>query len=295
MIYASLPTTFLMLQIGDWASTYSEETPKVYSNFVEYFSINFSNYCRILAFVLAFLMLRKTEKRKYVLPISLNLFAFALLTQIVNAIICTSRSMLFELIALLPSMYLFFLDDISQRKKYFVNIFFVAFLALTFFLFVDVTISRFDTRGPLNSFLSYSGQAPIVFNTQVYGTLDHFLYGDYTLGKLYGVDYVSPSELGGKWETRFYTFVGWLYIDWGVLGSLLIGCAMSLFFYFFIEREKYSVADVFFIFSYYVFLLKGIFVIGRSYITSIVVTITMYVIMKVFLDRQIVKKDENYV
>jgi len=281
-IKISIPVASFMIKLGDWASLYREETPVIHSNFIEYASILFTSYTRLLAFILGILMLRKMQSSLYNC-IAILLILTGVITQIFSAIICTSRSMIFELFVLLPGIYLFFYQSIAKEKKRIVNILVVLFTVYVCGLFIDVTVSRFESRGIYDSLLSYLGQAPIVFNTQMFGLLDRFLYGDYTLGNLYGVKSFSPSMIGGLWDVRFYTFVGWLYVDWGGVGTILVGLLLNLLFFFFIKKKTLYVSDIFILFSYYLFLIKGVFVIGRSYIIQIIASFVIFFILK-FLD-----------
>ena len=284
VIYSSYSIVSFLVEFGDWEVSYREDSLVRYSNFIEYNSIIFTNYTRILAFVVGFLMLRKGEKSSVIYIIACCLILAASVTQIFNAIISTSRSMIFELIILLPAMYLFFCRQIDKKINQIINILFVVIFFFALYFFIDVTISRFESRGTYDSVISHFGQAPIVFNTQMYGQLDHFLWGEYTLGKLFENAGIVPASIGGLWDVRFYTFVGWLYVDWGGLGVVFFGVLLGLFFFFFIKKRKYDVSDLFLLFSYYTFLLKGVFVIGRSYIITIVSTVVIYLLLKGFVD-----------
>lgn len=284
VIYASFPAVSFLIEFGDWESAYREDSVVRYSNFFEYFSIMFTNYTRILAFVVGFLMLRKGEKSyiNYIIASCLVLFASA--TQIFNAIVSTSRSMIFELIVLLPAMYFFFYQQIEKKINRVVSVLFVVIFFFALYFFIDVTISRFESRGTYDSVISYFGQAPIVFNTQMYGRLDRFLFGEYAFGKLFDNSNIIPASIGGLWGTRFYTFVGWLYVDWGGWGVAFWGVAIGVIFFFFIKKKTYDVSDLFLLFSYYTFLLKGVFVIGRSYIITIISTCAIYLFFKGVID-----------
>lgn len=279
-IKISIPFASLMLQLGDWAASYREETPVIYSNFIEYVAILFTSYTRLLALILGVLMFRKYQLLKYKY-IAFFLILSGIVTQIFSAIICTSRSMIFEIFLLLPAIYLFFYNDIDNKRKKIINTVILLSLLYVLHFFIDVTISRFESRGIFDSMLSYMGQAPIVFNTQMFGILDHFLYGDYTLGNLYGIKSFSPLSIGGLWGTRFYTFVGWLYVDWGEIGTIICGLLLNLCCYLFIKKKSFDISDVYILFSYYLFLIKGVFVIGRSYVIQIIAIVIIYFVLKI--------------
>ena len=284
VIYSSIPVVSFLLEYADWDVAYREDTLVRYSNAIEYYSILLTNYSRILAFIVGFLLLRKKFNSHFSVIVGVILILMSSITQIFSAIVSTSRSMIFEMLILMPAIYFFFCRQYSKRINFIGWILIVIIFFCSLYFFVDVTISRFEGRGTYDSVISYFGQAPIVFNTQMYGLIDPFLYGEYTLGKLFSNSNIAPASIGGLWDARFYTFVGWLYIDWGGVGIVVLGVALGCLFFFFIKKRKYAVSDLFLLFSYYSFLLKGIFVIGRAYIITIVSTLIIYLFLKFFVD-----------
>ena len=105
------------------------------------------------------------------------------------------------------------------------------------------------------------------------------------MGRLFGGRSISPSELGGSWGSGFYTFVGWLFIDWGVGGTIVVVSVIALITNQIMRKKIYSIADLFIVFFVYYTLLQGVFVIGRSYIYNIVIAVVIYWFVELFFEK----------
>jgi len=280
----SVPSAINLAKSGNWADSYAQDSLRVDSNIVEYIAINFCSYFRILAIIVGFSLLREKKNRKKAV-LAYFLISSAALTGITSAILSTSRSMIFSTIMIIISIYIFYNKNIAKNRKRFIGTFFVIVLIITASLFVDISVSRFASRSIEDELLSYSGQAPIVFNAQLATKIDRYMFGQYAFGRIFDNSSFTPRMIGGTWDTRFYTFIGWIFIDWGPVGVLLLGLIAKLYFSNIVNRPKYNISDVYLLFSYYSFLQRGVFVIGRNEWYMIVSTIMIYLFLKYIAER----------
>jgi len=281
-----LPTLITMVQAGNWSESYGEGSVLPYNNFIEYFATNFCSYLRILAIIVGFSMMRDDNyKKRHIIPIALLGVAGG--TAISDAILSTSRSMLYDIAILVLMVYVFFYSQMEKNKKRFVTVITSIAAVAILALFVNITISRFSSRGTMDFVLSYLGQAPVVFNSQVVGTVDKFSYGYYAFGQLFSNESFNQMEVGGTWDARFYMFTGWIYLDWGPVGLLMIGIIVAYALDKLVKKKEYVISDLYLLFSYLLILLKGVFVIGRGYCYNIVASVFIYIILKIFFDKYV--------
>lgn len=279
-----LPTLISMIQAGNWAQTYGEASVLPYNNHLEYFATNFCDYFRVLAVLVGFSMMRKKEciERNYTPYI---LIATAVATALSDAILSTSRSMIFEIGLLVLVVYIFFYKNVEKNKKRFISIIAIIALGAILALFMSITVSRFESRGTNTYMLSYLGQAPIVFNTQIVGSINKLSWGYFEFGRLFDSTPFNQTIVGGMWGQRFYMFVGWIYLDWGVIGVFCGGIIIALIFGKVVAKKSYQMSDLYLLFSLMLIYLKGVFVIGRSYCLNIVATLLIYLILRVFFEK----------
>lgn len=278
-----LPKALALLSSGNWFENrnalYSGEQLIPYSNYFEYLAIQFTGYSQILALIVGFVILRNKGNR----VLGITLIVLPTITEILNGMITSSRAQIIYIVMILFSMYLFFTNDLGKNNKRFFII--TGCLGAYYILqyIIAVTVSRFGSSASSNSFVDYLGQPPLVFNYGVFPITKH-LWGEYTLGKLWGAE-VYQNSIGGNWGSGLYTFVGWLYIDWGVIGTILLVLLVSFFVSRVICKKEYNISDLYFIFFFYHTLIKGAFVIGRSYIYNILGFFVIYLFVKFFVEK----------
>jgi hypothetical protein len=112
------------------------------------------------------------------------------------------------------------------------------------------------------------------------------MLGAFGFGRLIGLypDF-QASQIGGTWGTAFFTFVGWLYIDWGPIGTIIISLILAFFWDNYIKRKEWHISDIFLFFCYYDFLLNGVFVVGRNYGYSFTANIIIYLLMHFLFEK----------
>lgn len=282
-----LPSIISLFASGNWAmnryNLYLGEMTFPYSNTFELIVMNATDYFRLMALVVSFAILREegVQKKKYI--IAFSGIISAVVSMLCSAIYTSSRGTVVNTFILVIALYCFFQNDFEKNKKrYFIIIASLGVAAVIPYL-LEVTISRFTT-GASSAVISYFGQAPIVFSSGVWD-INKYMYGDFAFGKLFGHSSFSEASIGGTWDNGFYTFVGWLFIDWGPIGVLLLGVLIALITNRFMRKQEYLISDVYLIMFFYSTLLQGVFVIGRSYCYTMVVSFVIYFIFKVFFDK----------
>ena len=278
-----IPHIRRLYSLGNWMENRNElYSGALFSNhkWYEYCALQFTGYTTVLALVLGFALIRNREHSKLGI---LTLIAAAVSNGF-SSIYQSSRGGILNLVLLIVVLYIFFYNDLENNKKRAITVIsFAGIIAIMPYL-IDVTVSRFTSSGSINSIVNYFGQPPVVFNTGVFPISQH-LYGRYAFGKLFGPDGFAPSQIGGSWGTGFYTFVGWLYIDWGLAGTPIVTIIISAITIYFIQKKKYCIADLYIIFFMYYSLLQGVFVIGRNYCYNIVMSVAIYIFVKLFFDK----------
>ena len=270
-----------IIRSGAWAVNRkfmaSEEAVYPYHNFLEKIIINCTSYFRILALIVGMLLIQGDEDKRlgYLTVIA------ASVCEVCTDLYVSSRGLLATYILLLIALFMFFFPELTKKNRIRIVLIGVVAGVLIFPYLIDITINRFTTSSNI-SLIYYFGQPPYGFAREVQD-LKYHLYGRFAFGTLFG-DVKFPAEFS-SWVHGFYTFVGWLYADWGYIGTIIIGIIVAMYFSSKINKEKYSMADLFLVFSYYKLLVEGVFTIGRTKSNMIVITIFIYLILKCVMDK----------
>lgn len=246
----------------------------------QYYALQFVEYTKLLGMVLGFLILRSGKRS----ALGLTAIIISCISTILSAMYQSSRGAIVNVVLLLFAMLLFFYREMSDNKKRLIIICLLLGIVMVIPYMIEVTISRFSSGGAFDSLLNYFGQPPVVFNYGVIPIKKH-LFGTYAFGNLFGIEPINPADIGGLWGSGFYSFVGWLFIDWGYIGTILLSILISFFTRLIIAKKKYDIADVFLLFFIYYTLLQGVFVIGQDYCYNILMSIIIYILVKVFFDK----------
>lgn len=286
-LFLETPNVLNLIKSGDWMQTYAVGSNIVYSTPIGQIIMMFVSYFRLIAIIFAFVIFVETNGKKsmdHYISFLTIIFAFA--TGVFGALSSASRSLLFETIIIFVAVVIFFFNRLTKRQKIFVLSSCFLVLAGLIIIIFKISDDRFNARGTEDSLLFYLGQAPIVFNSQMFFGTQSLMLGEYAFGGLFGNNSFDPSVIGGQWGTMFYTYVGFLFIDWGPAGTLLICCLFFFIFKKITKKEKYRISDIFLLFLFYQFLLNGVFVVGRNYCVSLLVNIFIFLIIRIF--------DSNY-
>lgn len=293
-ILVYLPYIKPLLASGNWSYNrelvYSGEVSIPYTNFFEKIAMVLADYLDIPALLVAFIFLCKNEKKFIAISTILLVTSNTFLT----SLYLSSRGLIFNFFVLLIGITIFFWKKLGKkdRRKIILIFFVVGFIASVYA--ISVTISRFSggvssvNSSSQNSLFYYFGQAPIVFNYGV-NNLDTFMHGQYSLGKffeLFGItDMYNPSYLMYDWSIKFYTFFGLLYIDWGTLGLIVIGILFTILLGKKTKKSEIGLSDLFLVFYFYSILLRGVFVIGRTFSVEILYTLIVYIAIKIIFEK----------
>lgn len=299
-----LPKVNEIITQNDWAMQrllyYRGEQTQVYTNFFERMSLNFVNYFKLFALLIYFILLKYDIKKRFRLVLLICIISNVFL----SAINSVSRGSIFDFFILFIAIFLFFRNGLSIKIKKSLTILIISIGVIFGFYALSVTISRFSSSNSLDassldSLIDYFGQAPLVFNQGVYPVVNH-TYGVYSFGKLFElfgteIYYPHQSEIGGSWGSGFYTYVGLIFIDFGISGVIIHGLFIHFILSYFIKKNKFKLSDMFLIFLIYEYLLKGGFVIGRNYIVGLLVLISIYTAMCFIEKIKISESSNNYI
>lgn len=289
-IYIALGTLYIfiysrhvisLLRSGDWAANrllmLGDAAVYPDKNIVEKFAILFVNYFQLLALIVAFQFLRDKIKK----TIGIVLFIIICGCELCNDIYVSSRGMLAQFALLLVALYFFFYPDLNRSSKGFINAMIIILTVTIGPFLASVTISRFSSQ-IVNSLVYYFGQPPYIFALEV-DQLAEPMYGRFAFGTLLGdAKYLSEAH---TWDHMFYTFVGWLYADWSFLGTILLGALAAFTFRKFIMKKCLEMSDIYIVLAYYRILIHGAFTIGRTRCYELIITIIIYLILKLVVDR----------
>lgn len=282
-IYCYINPLKELIQSGQWAMTrymhYQEGNTTVYTNIVEQVGIAFSLYFYLLAVIVSIVMLKQGKTSRF----AYMLLGSAVVSNFMQALYAVGRGTIFNDLMIVIILYLFVIKDLNKK-----NILFCAGLIVIAILVIipyisAITESRFSTDAE-NELLRYFGEAPVVFNANV-ATIDRPALGKYMFSRIFNTGF-SQEEIGGTWGARFFTFVGYIYIDWGVIGVLLGGIFWGLFYFNRkVQLTSWKLSDFFIIMFYYRSLLKGALVIGSGFLQDVIFAAITYVFLKYVLEK----------
>lgn len=171
-------------------------------------------------------------------------------------------------------LIILFWNVLSAKVKSIVLSSLVSFYAIVSVIIIIITISRFQTRedtNPIDSILIYAGQPMLNFCEHIYNA-NTFTYGDMNfpiVRAIFGLDYSpSLSMRNFNWESKlgvplgvFYTFIGDIMLDFGVVVSVLLFISISIFSVINTRRGARPVMlhEMFLIYLLFLFLSQGIF------------------------------------
>lgn len=278
-----LPLVRQLMLSGDWMQNRNDLYLGTFNYslaWYQYYSVQFISYTKILGIIVGFVFLRNEQKSM----LGWLAIIAGSLACVLGAMSQSSRGEIVNIVLLVTVVFLFFYKDMANSKKRIISIFAIAGIVALLPYVIEVTISRFSSSEAINSIVYYFGQPPVVFNYGVTPVYKH-TYGLYAWGNLFGIVPISQSAIGGSWGSGFYSFVGWMYIDWGYIGTVLISILIAHIILHVISKETYDIADLFLVFFMYYSLLQGVFVIGRDYCYNMFMTVVIYVFLKLFFDK----------
>ncbi|MDC0371987.1 hypothetical protein OAM48_05240, partial [Flavobacteriaceae bacterium] len=143
-----------------------------------------------------------------------------------------------------------------------------------------VTVSRFGTDNQ-SSLLYYISHSFMTFNYGVFDTIVNFADGKYFFNFFFDNPEINYRYLGTHFETKFMTFIGTLYIDFGPIGTFLISLIAPTF--FILKKQKLIYfSDLYLHIVYFNYLVSGVFVIGSGNVLSWIIALLILFTLKIF-------------
>ena len=258
----------------------------VANNIFEWIGINSMKYLSVPAIMTYFILECKNEYSgvRYAL-----LFAI-IIGNFMRAMDDSSRGIILDFFLLLVSAFFAFSRWMPKRNKRKLYMLFGTLGVVALIFGIAVTTSRFDKRSAefgenssFGSLIYYFGQSPVVFNNNV-SHADNPLLGLHMFGVFFpflGIpDTFSQALTGTWWSTWFYTYVGYFYVDYGLLGTIIIIVCLSYCIYRLTDKQNISLSSLCILFYFYSFIQKGLFVIGRTYIIEYAIYAVIIILIK---------------
>lgn len=275
-----LPQVILALQNPEWAKLY-EESHDIASGSLITKIANAFFHLRYLGVVLFFSMLSH-ERCSTMLKILLGVGAFlpVLFVTMLNA----SRGGLIILVASLVMAYYIFKPILSKGVKKSIRRVTFLIIPLLALYFISVSVSRFENdlatgySSTDEAYWDYIGQSMLYFNNGVMDCIKSFGHGSYMFALH------DNSIKGTNFGSGFITFVGCLYLDFGAIGTLLIGL-FSMLILKRIFKKRLGIPELFLLLNYLMFLFYGVFVSESGYGFQWIEIIMIYFGLK-FFDRK---------
>lgn len=268
---------------GNWAELrrdlYAGEI-KMYSNQLERLAKIFIQYLNPLAIIIFFICIINYKIKK----VWLLLLLFAIiLPNFMTAANTASRGLVFALGLGFLSAFVMFYSFFSKKTKKNIILSFLLFGVIFAIYSISVTTSRFGDGNESSSLLFYFGHSMLTFNFGLTDTIQYFGNGKFFFDLLVIKLKYAPINLdllGTHLGTKFFTFVGSLYIDFGPTGTFILAILVPIFFSYKL-KSSIGLADLFIIYVYINYLLMGVFVIGRGNFLSWFISFFIYKILKI--------------
>ncbi len=232
----------------------------LYDNAFEGVVFNIVSYLRLPAIIIFFDSLTKrdvSKGRKVLLLMAI------VVPNVLYSIRIVSRAKLVLLFVSFILCYILFIDRMSLRIKTIVNWFLIISTSFVVFLFLVITIGRFDEDAN-SSLLYYFGHPLLIYNgatvTPSDGNMGGAIYFDWFYDKL-GISRISDADdvIGTNAGASFKTFLGSRYMDFGSIGTLLYGLIISSIILKLIRKKRITVAELYVYLFYINWLIIGVF------------------------------------
>lgn len=256
-----------------------------YNNAVEHFITTFTMAFQIPATIILFVLFTKPRSRPNFMI--MTLFALCIIVPaFLDAVRTVSRGMVVSLFIRFLLCYGMLNSYFSKKlKSYFVKIS-IVFLGLFVIYSLLVTEARFGEAesGGINSLVCYWGQPTIIFNSQVM-EISEFSYGKIFFLPLYEAAGIDNSALFARickgFGPCFTTAIGTLYLDFGIVGILLIAIFIpAIINKLIIQSKTIDISKLYLILFYCSFLQNGALTMQWGYISHIGYCVFFYFTLK---------------
>lgn len=298
LIY-SIPRAITMSQMDDWAAIRNEyykdpDAVKLYGSTFERLIKNIYNYLAPFGIVMA--VYQFTKKQFNALFAIALLFVWGANAYCDSTIVASRGVIVFVALNLVIAFQIFYKSIPDNRKKIIyligiiIGVFFISFLTA-------VSQSRFE-KDAGDSALWYMGQSMNVFNQDIMAHMHDYADGKYFFKWVcpwFGVDPdIDFKALGSTHGVQFMTFVGCFYIDFGPIGTVIIGLFMCWLLTRFTRQSHYYLSDIIVITYYANWYIKGALVHGYSQSLGWTMLFVVYFIVRTIETRRVSRSRRLY-
>jgi oligosaccharide repeat unit polymerase len=289
-VYYSLASFTYTFQDADFAEIYEEDVEQ-YANVIDGIAKRYTEYFRPVMFLSVFYFLFK--KRSYELFFSI-VFIISVFCSLMICALNASRGGAFNLVMMVLVCMVMFWRYVRKKERK--RLIFIGILITLIFIGYSylVTISRF-VDDSTNSVLFYFGHSFLAFNYGIAGRVPSLSYGTYVFDwflPFWGIDPIpSPTP---KVAMLFYTFIGSLYKDFGLVGTFIVAIVFPFLISLLIRPHKGRVdfASLYLYLFYMWRLMSGVFVYGKAEGFLWFVALLIFLFLR-FLSNSSIKKQTN--
>ena len=276
-----LPQVIEIIINPSWLDLYTEAHEEADTNiFIKFANLFF--HIRYLGLVLFLSYLTRKKNR----PLFLLLLGMSAILPIVLVTIKqASRGGFVSLFVSLIVVYLMFRDQLSERLKRWLKMITLTVLPASFIYISAVTVARFENNPYVESVggtvLDYLGHSMLTFAYGIFDSISKFSWGGFMFNFGPVSQMSSPLDpfYGTHFGTAFFTIVGALYLDFGLIFTILLAFFFSRYIMI-VSRGKPDVANLFLLLTYAMTLFNGVFVLGRGYGIQWIETFFIFFMLK---------------
>ena len=275
-----------LIQSGMWNElrdqTYTDaESVVLYDNQYQRIAKNLLGYLKPLILPLTFFQLTKPKVNKILL---VSLFMSIVAPSFIAAAADASRGMIVNVIVQLIISYLLFRPFIPENRKKYVYYGGIVMCVLFASYLITVTISRFGEEDASDSLYFYVGHSMLAFNDGVFGEMNYYAWGrkffDFFIDFFGGDSSFNATKAGCTCAGTFVTFIGSLYMDFGPIGTIIVGLIAAKLMMPFFAKRNLLLSDTVIIIFYSSTIANGIFVSPRGRALSWAMMLLIYFITK---------------
>ncbi len=292
-LYYSIPRILALSAEADWnqirQNVYSGEEIEYYGNSFEKLTKNIFSYLSPFGVVMTFYQL---TKNKINVLLTLSLFFVWLSSTYCSSAVVASRGMMVKLVGMAMIMFIIFKDSIPKNRKKVLLIMSIGVIAFFGSYILVVSQSRFgnDAGG---SVFEYLGHSMLSFNDGIMNSMHDYGYGKYFFKWFYPIFGINSdlnlATLGCTHGSAFMTFVGCFYIDFGPIGTIILGLLVSELLYRFTKQKCYYLSDITIVAYFANWYLNGVFVVGRSASLGWLMAFVVYFIVRTVETKKTIK------
>ncbi len=270
---------------------------KGYSNFLERITLNYCSWFKMAALICMYMYLcqrRKTFAGLLAICIFLPTF--------MSSVMRGTRGTLVTEILLFVSAFLLFKRFIPQNTKKSIYAYAGVVGAISLLFLIAVTNSRFSdsTEGAGGSVLAYFGQSMLFFDNGLADSVEGMLYGIRTFKTIYSFWGISLPDgfkpdlfLGTNIGTGFVTFIGMLILDFGFLGTAIVGLIVPWFIQSLCSyRKSFTMASLYLFLFFLNRMILGVFTNASGVDFDYIIAVLFYFVFRIAFDTKVVSSQK---